>query len=167
MDALEARLKTAQEQLQAVMKQLPYSDPHTELDAALAELLAAERALAAARGEEYAIPLEGLPPSDVGAPLPHLLADGRRVLLVYYVAEHDPHWDGTYITMIDPAENRDALLAVVEFTGYLAVRMGLPNDEVLEGHPLDTHGLDAYAMHLVVNSSWITELERINRLVAE
>jgi len=162
VEAVEARLKAAQERLQAVMEQLPYSDPRVELNAAHAELLAAERALAAARGEEYAIPLEGLPPSDVGAPLPHLLADGHRVLLVYYVAAHDPHWDGTYITMIDPAENDDASLAVVEFTGYLAVRMGVPNDEALEGHPLDTHGLDAYAMHLVVNSSWITELEHIN-----
>lgn len=162
MDALEARLKTARERLQAVMDQLPDSDPRAELNAAHAELLAAERALAAARGEEYAIPLEGLPPSDAGAPLPHLLADGRRVLLVYYVAELDPNWDGTYITMIDPAENRDALLAVVESTGYLAVRMGLPNDEALRGHPLYTRGLEAYATHLVVNSSWITALERVN-----
>jgi hypothetical protein len=100
VDALEARLKTARERLQAVMERLPYSDPRAELDVAHAELLAAERALAAARGEEYAIPLEGLPPSDVGAPLPHLLADGRRVLLAYYVAEPDPNWDGTYVTMI-------------------------------------------------------------------
>jgi hypothetical protein len=162
VDALEARLKTAQERLKAVMEQLPCSDPRAELDAARTELLAAERALAAARGEEYAILLEGLPPSDMGAPLPHLLADGRRVLLAYYVAEPDPIWDGTYITMIDPAENGEALLAIVEFTGYLAVRMGLPNDEALEGHPLYTRGLEAYAMHLVVNSSWITELERVN-----
>jgi len=162
VDAVESRLKAAQERLRAVMKQLSYSDPRAELDAAHAELLAAERALAAARGEEYAIPLEGLPPSDVGAPLPHLLAAGHRVLRAYYVAERDPHWDGTYITMIDAAENSDAPIAVVEFTGYLAVRMGIPNDEALEGHPLDTHGLDAYAMHLVVNSSWITELGRIN-----
>jgi hypothetical protein len=162
VDALEARLKTAQARLRALMEQLPDSDPRAELDAAHADLLAAERALAAARGEEYAIPLKGLPPSDVGAPLPHLLADGRRALLAYYVAEPDPDWDGMYVTVIDPAENREALLAVVEFTGYLAVRMGLPNDEALKGHPLYSRGLEAYAMHLVVNSSWITELERVN-----
>jgi len=164
VDTLEVRLRTAEERLHAVRAQLPYSDPGAESKAAHAELLDAERALAAARGEEYAIPLEGLPPSDVGAPLPHLLADGQRVLLAYYVAEPDPHWDGTYSTVVDPAENREALLAVVEFTGYLAVRMGLPNDEALDGHPLHTRGLDAYAMHLVVNSSWIAELERRNRI---
>lgn len=162
MDAPEARLKAAQERLQAVLEQVPYSDPRAELDAAHAELLAAERAVAAARGEEHAIPLDGLPRSDVGAPLPHVLADGRRVLLVYYVAETDPQWDGTSITLVDPAENREALLAVVEFTGYVALRMGVPNDEALEGHPLYHRGLEFYDMHLVVNSSWIAELERIN-----
>lgn len=162
MDEREARLKEAQERLHAVIEQMQRADRCVEFNAAHDELLAAERALAAARGEEYAVPLEGLPPSDAGAPLPHLLADGHRVLLAYYVAEHDPHWDGTYITMIDPAENRDALLAVVKFEGCLSVCMGIPNDEALRGHPLYTRGLEAYAMHLVVNSSWIAELERVN-----
>ncbi len=162
MDASEARLKEAQERLDAVLEHMQRTGRSEDFTAAVDDVVAAERALAAARGEEHALPLEGLPPSDVGAPLPHLLADGQRVLLAYYVAEPDPGWDGTSITMIDPAENRAALLAVVEFTGYLAVRMGPPNDEALEGHPLYNRGLAAYAMHYVANSSWIAELERQN-----
>jgi hypothetical protein len=167
MDDLEARLSAAQESLQAVTKQMMQrADQRAAFRAARDEVLAAERALAAARGEAYAVPLDGLPPADVGAPLPHLLADGRHVLLAYYVAEHDPSWDGTSVTVIDPAENREALLAVVELEGYLSVRMGVPNDEALQGHPLYSRGLRAYAMHLVVNSSWIAELERINSVHA-
>jgi hypothetical protein len=144
------------------MEQLRRGGNRAGLASAQREVLAAERALAASRGLEYAVPLEGLPPADDGAPLPHMMAAGGRVILAYYVSEPGPQRDGTYVGVIDPADGSVTSLAVVEFSGYLAVRTGMPNDEALHGHPLYGRGLEFYSMHLVVNSSWIAEMERIN-----
>lgn len=45
-----------------------------------------------------------------------------------------------------------------------SVKMGSPNDEVLEGHPLWGSGLEFYEAHEVKNSPWIKELMDINRV---
>jgi hypothetical protein len=44
----------------------------------------------------------------------------------------------------------------------MAIRFGTPNDEVLHGHPLHGKGLEPYAAHLIANSAWLAELQRIN-----
>ena len=50
----------------------------------------------------------------------------------------------------------------VRFDGYASVRMGHPNDEVLQGHPLYQRGLKFYAAHIVHGSPWLEEHRRIN-----
>jgi len=106
-------------------------------------LLEAERALADARAEEHAVPCEGFPAWDAGAPLPHLVSDGGRATLLYLGRDEDR-------------------VVVVRFHRVASVRMGAPNDEVLDGHPLHGKGLRAYAAHTVARSSWTEELQRIN-----
>jgi len=126
--------------------------------------LTAQRAAAAANNEEYAEPADGFPQCNTGAPLPHVIADGYRTILTYLVAEHDPKWDGTYVTVKDPASGATESIAITEFELARASTLGPPNDEALSGHRLWGRGLTFYAAHRVVNSTWIGELEQRNRV---
>jgi hypothetical protein len=118
--------------------------------AAQVEVLAAERAVARDAGDEYAVELDVTPRWSTGAPQPHLLANGLRAFLLFYLANPDP----------DRAAPEP--LGVVEFHRVHSVRLGRPNDEAIEGHRLSGKGLRLYAAHRVVDSRWITEEERIN-----
>ena len=66
--------------------------------------------------------------------------------------------------MKDPASAQAEALALVEFEHCVSAKLGAPNDEVLEGHPLDGKGLEPYAAQRVVNSLWVRELEKINSI---
>ena len=48
-----------------------------------------------------------------------------------------------------------------EFVGCTSITAGFPNDEVLHGHRLWGKGLTFYAVHEVLNSSWLAELRAI------
>ena len=50
----------------------------------------------------------------------------------------------------------------ISFNSVSAHYNGWPNDEVLHAHRLWGRGLTFYAMHEVVNSDWLAELERRN-----
>jgi len=97
-----------------------------------------------------------------GAPLPHLIANDYKTLLVFLVDRPDPKWDGSYVTIKSPADRDVESLALVEFIRCASAKLGNPNDEVLSGHPLDGKGLDPYTPQIVRNSRWLAELERIN-----
>src|SRR5947209_3670485 len=77
-------------------------------------VLRLERELAAAKGEEHAIPLDFPVQWDAGAPLPHLLRNDYRCFLTFYVREDDPDWDGTYVHVKDPGSPDVESLALVE-----------------------------------------------------
>ena len=147
------------------MKRLPRrGGGDAAFSAALDEHLAAERRLAAARGEEYAVPFELGVRWSGGAPLPHLLSSGHRAFVAFYLEVPDPSWDGTYTRMVDPASDEAESLALAEFKGVVAVKMGPPNDEVLHGHPLHGRGLDFYGTYVVENSRWLAEVVDVNRV---
>src|SRR5215813_3371679 len=133
-----------------------------EYESSYEALLFAERELCAAKGEEYAVPLEFPIKWSIGAPLPHLIASGRRVFLTFYISTPDPDWDGTYINVKDPQSNEIESLALVEFNRPTSVKLGSPNDEVFEGHRLAGRGLEAYTAQIVRNSRWVSEIESIN-----
>jgi hypothetical protein len=126
--------------------------------------LAEERRLAAARGEEYAVPFELGVVWSGGAPLPHLLSSGHRSFVAFYLEEPDRNWDGTYVRVVDPTDDTVESLALAEFKAPVAVKMGPPNDEVLHGHPLYGRGLAWYGAYVVENSRWLAELVEINRV---
>jgi hypothetical protein len=123
--------------------------------------LKAERELALAKGEETAAALYWTPKWDVGAPEPHVLCSGWKTLLLYFIAEHDPDWDGSYVQVVDPASDEVRPIALVEFEDCYAVKFGGPNDEVLHGHPLNGRGLAYYGAHDIKNSRWMEEERRI------
>jgi len=122
-------------------------------------VLQAERNLAAAKGEPYAVPVEFPVRWNVGAPCPHLVQSDTEAFLAFYLADFDPNWDGSAGT--DPEK-----LAVVEFERCICTKMGTPDEEVLEKHPLSGSGLVGYEAMVVKNSRWVKELDEINAVYA-
>jgi len=159
---LEEQLAIANKRLDDAASSCLNGGDWNELRAAKALALNLERELAAARDEEHAVPLAFPVRWSTGAPLPHLLQSDYWTFLTFYVREDDPAWDGTYVTVKDPGSGVVESLALVEFVNCDSARLGSPNDEVLNGHRLDGKGLESYTAQEVVNSSWLSELERIN-----
>lgn len=162
---LEQRLADARQRLDRAMKALAPKHHGGEMEeywAAHSELLRVERELASASGEEFAVPLDFPVRWDIGAPLPHLIVSDTRALLSFYLRETDPNWDGSYVTLKDPSDGSVESLALVEFEHCISAKLGGPNDEVFEGHPLSGRGLEPYSAQVVKNSRWIQELESIN-----
>ncbi|QIK66736.1 hypothetical protein G7072_10650 [Nocardioides sp. HDW12B] len=122
----------------------------------------AERQLAAARHQAWAEPLDLEVTWDAGAPLPHVLSNGFKAVLVCRAAMADPDWDGTYAAGVSSSDQTPTGMLEFTFSGCHSVKIGGPNDEALSGHPLFTRGLDGCGPHLVHNSEWIAEQEAIN-----
>jgi hypothetical protein len=166
---LERRLTAARARVEAATKALARKHQGGETEeyrAAIRALLDLQRELAAVRNEEHAIPLELPVRWEVGAPLPQLLVNDHRAFLVFVVQTTDPDWDGSYVTIKDPASEQAESLALVEFQRCSSARLGSPNDEVFHGHPLEGRGLEAYTPQRVRNSRWIAELQKINSVHA-
>jgi hypothetical protein len=133
-----------------------------EFESAHAAVRDAERALAAAKGEQYVVEIPFPVKWDTGAPLPHLLQSDDRTFLMFRLRNIDPNWDGTYVHVRHAGSPEMEKLGVVEFERCICTKMGTPNDEVLRGHPLDGKGLVGYRAQRVENSNWLKELEAIN-----
>lgn len=162
---LEIQLAAANSRLQAAAAALAPRHKGGEWEeyrSAHHEVLKLERLLAAAQGEEYAEACDFPLKWDIGAPMPHLIVNDQRAMLAFLLSEPDPHWDGSYVTIKSPSDDRAEPLGLVEFALCVAAKLGAPNDEVFEGHPLNGKGLDAYTAQRVVNSRWLKELEAIN-----
>jgi hypothetical protein len=111
--------------------------------------------------DDQVVLLTDVPRPDRGAPMPAFLASERRLGLVYIVAESDPDWDGTSVTIATGDEPNEPY-AVVVFRGPRCHYFGDPNHRDLEGHPLASRGLKRYAVWEVTPTSWIRALEEIN-----
>ena len=107
------------------------------------------------------VPLDDVPQSDVGAPLPVVVANDYQLLLVYLLQETPEDWDGTWTRIVCP-ESGGLPVAAVRFQQPYAHLFGPPNDEAFEGHPLAERGLCPYGAFAVENSSWVRALERMN-----
>jgi hypothetical protein len=130
--------------------------------AALEQQLQAERDLAAARGEQYAVVIDVGPRWDIGAPQPHLVSNGSRAFVLCHAHEPDPEWDGTYTRMVSSADEHASPFVIIEINGCAEIRFGGPNDEAMHGHPLYGRGLAGYNAHEIMNSAWIDEAIRVN-----
>jgi hypothetical protein len=157
----EQRLADARERVRELARDLS-AGTRDAWRAALGDELAAERDLAAARGEQYAQVIDIGPLWDSGAPLPHLISDGSRAFVACRTGLRHPGWDGTYPAMVSADDERPSLFTVIEIWGCAQVRFGGPNDEAITGHPLYGKGLDAYRAHEVFNSRWIEDAIAVN-----
>jgi hypothetical protein len=92
------------------------------------------------------VSLDSIPAHSAGAPMPLVLADDVALVLAYETA---PSGDN---------------LAIVRFVDSRAHLFGPPGDETLHGHPLAERGLRPYGVFEVLRSTWISELERLNRV---
>lgn len=109
---------------------------------------------------DVVVPLADVPQSDVGAPLPTVVADDYRLVLEYLVSEPDPNWDGSYVNVV--GTETEGTIALIRFHRPYAHMMGAPNEEAIAGHPLSDRGVEAFAAFEVKNSSWIRKLELMN-----
>ena len=92
VEELQSRLSAATERRDRAIKALApkhRGGEWEEYHSAYAAVLGLERELAAARGEEHAVPLDFPVRWDIGAPLPHLLRNDHRCLLTFYVRDPD------------------------------------------------------------------------------
>ena len=103
-----------------------------------------------------------VPQSNVGAPLPLVLAADGVAMVGFLRQVVDPTWDGTSVRMMDLETPEPC--ALVTFAGTYAVYLGMPNDEAFPGHPLASRGLERYGAFQVERSSWIRRLERMNAI---
>jgi hypothetical protein len=145
IDEVKGRLAVAQDRLERAIKALTRTHKGGEWEeyqAAKQDKLDLERELAAAKGEEHAVPLDLPVRWDIGAPLPHVIQNDDKTFLTFYVQETDPGWDGSYVTVKDPRDGSVESLALVEFFRSCSAKLGSPNDEVFKGHPLSGKGLD-------------------------
>jgi hypothetical protein len=111
--------------------------------------------------QDKVIELEQVPQSSVGAPLPIVLSDEFKILLLYIVQDTPADWDGSSVRIIDPGTPVESL-ALIEFTGYSSYMFGALNDEVFHAHPLAARGLHPYGAFQIENSSWIRQLAKMN-----
>jgi hypothetical protein len=111
--------------------------------------------------KDRVIPLDDLPQSSIGAPIPLVIADEHRTALAYYLEDRDPLWDGTTVRMLNTATS-DEPIAIVVFNQCYVHMFGPPNDEAFEGHPLENRGVHPYGIFRIEDSSWIRQLERMN-----
>ena len=114
--------------------------------------------------KEFARVIDWSPRWDFGAPMPQVFSARHKTFLIYNIAEPDPNWDGTYITVIDNSSTATYSLALVEFIHPDTHRFGTVNDEAGGGHPLANKGLEFYSAHIIENSSWISELKSIHKV---
>ncbi len=152
-------LRRAEEELRCVGREHGWGSP--QVAAEQQRRLALERSTAAEMSLPYAERADLGVKWDTGAPMPMLIS-GLRTFVAFYLSVHDPLFDGTNPSMRDP--RADHGIGIVEFKSVTSIKMGSPNDEVLNGHPLWGSGLEFYSAHEVKNSPWITHIMEVNRV---
>lgn len=112
-------------------------------------------------GRDRVVELNGLPPSNAGAPCPVVLAAEHFLVVAFFLEDTAADWDGTSVRVLGP-DSLGEPSATVRFERPYAHFFGPPNDEAFSGHPLAKRGLHPYGAFEVLGSSWIRALERMN-----
>ena len=109
----------------------------------------------------------GVMPMRSSASCPILLQDERQAFLVFYLDEHDPTWDGTFVRIFDPLDAALRPIGIIHWKICYAAILSRPNIDVWYGHRLWKHGLKGVMQTRageVHNSAWIALLERQNSM---
>jgi len=136
---LEKELALATEHVE---KTLASRESITKRTAAFDRLAKAQRALAAAKGDEYAAPFDiGFVP-EAAVSEPTFFETERVSLLAFSAVRQMPDW-----------RREDADYGLVEIVHCFTSAFGTW-DEELRRHPLSSKGLCGYGVYEIVNSGW-------------
>ena len=98
-------------------------------------------------------------PINIGAPEPMIICSGFDLILLFYVDLFD------LPKITDKLKERnidsDIGIAIMKFKKGYIHKFGIPNDEVIIGHPYYKLGLKPYSFFAVNDSDWIKEIKRI------
>jgi hypothetical protein len=100
--------------------------------------------------QDLVVLLDSVPSPAADASEPFVVANERRVVVAYRVAEAD-------FERFGPFDEGDVPFCVLVFSEAAFHQFGPPNDEDLHAHPLASHGLRAYTVHENVNSSLVAD----------
>jgi len=100
---------------------------------------------------EFAIEIKSLPRPEWCAPLPQIIANEHRVVLMYAIDHFRP---ADQVGLLVVTEDTPSSWAVLEFTWIYDCRFGSFSDISCERHPLASAGLQMGAVHIVENSHW-------------
>jgi hypothetical protein len=149
--SLEMQLAAAQDQLKKIVRS-PQKNQH-HMETAKEELAKAQRALAEAKEEEFAIPYDiGLLP-DPGVSDAVVLQTEYITILIFRVSRRTLDLAG-----------HSAGYGIVHIERCSLTKFGSPNDEALPGHHLYSKGLSYYGIYEVRNSLWVRNATEINRV---
>jgi hypothetical protein len=112
---------------------------------------------------ETAKVIEWKPQWDIGAPMPQVFSNGQKTYLIYLINKAGFVSDVADLTLVDNSSENIYSLALVEFNGQ-TFRFGIANDETFSALPLWRKGLVGYLAHIIDNSSWISELKKIDKV---
>lgn len=104
-----------------------------------------------------------VPQCGVGAPLPHVFANEDVFIFAYRVQTPKQPWVRNFLRSVAPT-TKDEHVAVLTAERCLVFQFGPPNDEAIAGHRLYSLGLESYSAFEVLNSTWIDDLEKANRV---
>ncbi len=150
---LQNQLASAKEHLAQVLKKGIDTNKLQESLAAFEAVATAQRALAAAKGEEHAVPYDiGFTP-EAAVSEPVLLQTDSAAILTFSAVRPTPE-----------GRREDAGYAIVELDLCSLTKFGYPNDEALSGHPLYEKGLGEYGVYEVYHSSWVRLARDQNRI---
>lgn len=149
---LEKHLADAQERYKQAVES--FAPGKTNRISKAVELLAnAQRELAKARVEEYAVPHDiGFFPDSAVSEAVVLRTEYKTVL--------------TFSAVRGTPEGRRLSVGygIIQFEGCSLTKFGYPNDEALPGHPLYSKGLSYYGVYEVRNSLWGRQTAEMNRV---
>ena len=91
-----------------------------------------------------------------------MLTNGMTTILLCRAPAVPADWDGTTIRVVSPSDEALSRLLQFTFSGCRSVRLGMPNDEALNGHALWGRGLDFNQAHIVHDSVWRAEVDKVN-----
>lgn len=102
-----------------------------------------------------------VPPSNVGAPSPQLIANSHQLFLAYYI-EDSPKNSGHAKSTTRSARRTKLPVALIEFDAPYAHYFGPPREDASRGHPLHSRGFRPHSAFEVLYSSWIRFLKHMN-----
>lgn len=102
--------------------------------------------------------ISGLLSIDVGAPTPTIISNDSNLYLMFYSNEESTNGE----TLKERNSVYDRGIYVLKFNLFLKYKFGMPNNEIIIGHPYSKLGLQPYSFYQLEGSDWIKELMKID-----